>query len=391
QRCDSDKLKARIREAIGADASNQASSGDAQLKQHLGDEKVRQSMRRAICHFPTEWDSANMQTRYRWQRDPNLAFKLNIEENWQRFVKHLKAITFNDLPQDYRDAFWHVHPAQFIAHMRKCGWLSENEARQLFPASALRKAKGAWVSEPVSPGWERLTNNLIELNKTARKYLISTPERLAAFYGNAMQETQWFALIAESGGQNARYAPWYGRGFLQLTWPANYIKYARFKGIHVSAQLDSQLDTAQKTADKMSSNTALLALEGQISNDLRDLRKSLEPAPDAREPGPSDSAGAYWAWSKAAKCADQSANFVYVSVPAGAGTEVYYTHASFGNVAATVNVGHASTNYASIYGIQARFQAHASAAMVLSEGALFPDANGQMMEHPQGWAKKSLR
>lgn len=40
--------------------------------------------------------------------------------------------------------------------------------------------------------------------------------------------------------QNARYRPWYACGFLQLTWPQIYVKYARFVGkieygIHVVA------------------------------------------------------------------------------------------------------------------------------------------------------------
>ncbi len=30
--------------------------------------------------------------------------------------------------------------------------------------------------------------------------------------------------IAEYGGKNARYAPWYGRGYVQLTWEENYAK-----------------------------------------------------------------------------------------------------------------------------------------------------------------------
>ncbi len=70
------------------------------------------------------------------------------------------------------------------------------------------------------------------------------------------------------------------------------------------------------------------------------------------------------------------------------GAAPYYTHSSFGNVAATVNVGHPSFNYASIYGVQARFQAHVSAVMVLMDREKFPDAQGQTKDEPEGWSRR---
>ena len=109
--------------------------------------------------------------------------------------------------------------------------------------------------------------------------------------------------------------------------------------------------------------------------DVKELRGHLEP---------SDSAGAYWAWSAANRSADPVAAFVRVS----AGTTTHYSHASFGNVAATVNVGHPSTHYASINGIQARFQAHTAAAMVLMDREQFPDAQAQIKELPEGWVRR---
>jgi putative chitinase len=47
--------------------------------------------------------------------------------------------------------------------------------------------------------------------------------------------------IREVGGSRARYAPWYGRGFVQLTWQANYAKASKFVGVDLIANPDLAL------------------------------------------------------------------------------------------------------------------------------------------------------
>lgn len=292
--------------------------------------------------------------------------------------------SFTNLPAEFLKADWRFHPREFVEVMRTCGWLSENEAKQLFPKTALRDARPTgWVNEAVSPSTGNLSAHLTQLNKTMRKYCITTPQRMATFWGNVMQETQWFRLLAEGGGSSTRYAPWYGRGFLQLTWPANYIKYARFKGISVSAQLESRLVSAQQTANNARNSSALRTLEGSMPANLISLRDAVESS-QGRPMEPSDSAGVYWAWSAANQSADPAAAFARTTVDG----LTYYTHSSFGNVAATVNVGRPSTDYTRINGVQARFQAYTTAVMVLLEGELFPDAQGKMQETPEGWNKR---
>lgn len=45
---------------------------------------------------------------------------------------------------------------------------------------------------------------------------------IAALIGECAQESDWFCATAEYGGFRSRYAPWYGRGLIQLTWRSNY-------------------------------------------------------------------------------------------------------------------------------------------------------------------------
>jgi hypothetical protein len=68
---------------------------------------------------------------------------------------------------------------------------------QLFPKTAMRESGHAWMSEPVNPNLDIFEKSKVNLNKTARKYGIVTPRRMAAFYANAMVETQWFNALRE--------------------------------------------------------------------------------------------------------------------------------------------------------------------------------------------------
>lgn len=60
---------------------------------------------------------------------------------------------------------------------------------------------------------------------------IDTPARVAAFLGQGCIETDYWRTLREYGGSQARYAPYYGRAVLQLTWETNYTKVGQALGI----------------------------------------------------------------------------------------------------------------------------------------------------------------
>jgi len=49
-----------------------------------------------------------------------------------------------------------------------------------------------------------------------------TKARLACLVGECAQETDWFKTLSEYGGDSTPYAPYYGRGMIQLTLQSNY-------------------------------------------------------------------------------------------------------------------------------------------------------------------------
>lgn len=51
---------------------------------------------------------------------------------------------------------------------------------------------------------------------------LTSREAVAAIIGESAQETDWYCSTVEYGGPGSRYAPWYGRGMIQLTWQSNY-------------------------------------------------------------------------------------------------------------------------------------------------------------------------
>ncbi len=65
-----------------------------------------------------------------------------------------------------------------------------------------------------------------------------TKNQLVAILASIYVETRSFAPIKEAGASGARYAPYVGRGFLQLTWKDNYIKAGKALGVDLVNNMD---------------------------------------------------------------------------------------------------------------------------------------------------------
>ncbi|MBJ2159758.1 M23 family metallopeptidase [Variovorax sp. IB41] len=226
QRCDSLHMKTLIRDPDPANARRMES---VQLARRLGEVDVRRKLRRAICRFPSEWDQTSLQARYGWLETED--FKPTDDDatgaqKWDRFVKHANAISFLDLPTEIVKADWRFHPREFVGHMRKCEWLGRDELAQL----VVRRTR----AQPHIPiNWaqakSRISAHYPQLSKALRKYRICTPARWAHFFGQCIQETDYLRTMEEYGGLSLDYAPYFGRGFTQLTWAKNYIAYGKFR------------------------------------------------------------------------------------------------------------------------------------------------------------------
>ncbi|MBB1636413.1 hypothetical protein A9975_36945 [Cupriavidus sp. UME77] len=369
--------------------------------------EVRQKLRGFVCHAPSEWDASGNEARYQRLNDPDGFFgkRKDIDpEGYTKFIEFLQKFQFLDkTPLGTDKRFWFFHPLAFVRHFRRCGWLSRVELAQLLPSYTADKSNGNWNWNPVSiVGADPVLSNTssafqrrIELNKAFRKYGITSLVRTACFMGNATQETQWFQKFSENSP--FWYKPWDGRGFLQLTHASNYIRYWDFSGIDTALQAKSVLEqrTIQANNNRPVVNgkktmydptNSLSDASTQISALIVNRRnKTTDPFEAA------DSAGAYWAWSGAARGADdyyQTPGSTMRSLSTAQGNRYFYENLAFGKVAGTVNTGFPSSSYSSIWGIQARFLAFANAQVVLFDLTSFKLADGSQSLLPEGYVRR---
>ncbi|MHC8346818.1 M23 family metallopeptidase [Pseudomonas sp. RT6P73] len=375
-------------------------------KDKLESKDTQERIKRFICKFPSEWCKSDFDTRYGWL--------LKVSENgpmpqdaYDKIKSHQQALSFweDAALEGIENKHWHMPPREFISAFRKCSWLSRNELVQLLPMNSLRKAATwQWESVNLNSAATLLSSSTADaltrrndLNKALRKFLVVTPVRLACFFGNATQETQWYQKFQE--GSPYWYKPWDGRGFLQLTHASNYIKYWEFKGDIVSPQVKQVLATHTTMANN---NRPMIAGHKSMydpTNSLSDASTGIPQAVIAKRDAvknsydAANSAGAYWAWSGASKQADgyyTSSSSTLKTLTTNAQTKHYYENSAFGNVAATVNLGSPSSSFSSIWGVQARFLAFANAQVVLLDGLSFPTSTGVSSNTPQDFVRRRV-
>lgn len=83
------------------------------------------------------------------------------------------------------------------------------------------------VKSLVSPGGKAaiIKETVALFNQYADDYGINTPLRKAHFLAQLAHESDHFNTTKEYGGASKRYAPWFGRGLIQVTWEENYVEF----------------------------------------------------------------------------------------------------------------------------------------------------------------------
>lgn len=86
--------------------------------------------------------------------------------------------------------------------------------------------------------WECEQHGLILNNQKA--YVLATTEWETARTFRPVKEAYW--RTENWRRENLRYFPYYGRGYVQLTWRTNYVKYGQILGIDLVANPDMALN-----------------------------------------------------------------------------------------------------------------------------------------------------
>lgn len=224
---------------LDADGDGKVVAAEASSK--LNDPQVRSALARLLVKAPSEWEKASIDKRWGWlkQDNPQDYTPYLSDPMTPDSFTHLKAfvelLSFWEQVQatsGLAAGHWHFEPREFILHFRKCGWLTANEMAQSFPRS-LKFLAGTQFRASVtrwSEASSRSASWVLAFNRAARRYGISqTKQRLGNLFAHVVPETGNLSLVKEIGGERARYAPYYGRGLIQLTFMDTYQSYGKFR------------------------------------------------------------------------------------------------------------------------------------------------------------------
>lgn len=185
QRCDSVELKRLIRDPAQPDTLK---DWDA-LAKRLNVPEVRAKLEHAICRFPTEWDKATITQRYEWLKTDE-EFRMSEGKGWEEFAAHCEALGCGDLPQEYKDADWHLHPKRLIQHLHQCMWLDKSEINSIYPKKIFLDV--GKTAEYYSKLYQ------IPLGLTLRKYGLSNRLRASHFFGQMARESYFLMATREA-------------------------------------------------------------------------------------------------------------------------------------------------------------------------------------------------
>ena len=211
----------------------------AEAKEALKEKAVAKRLSMAICKFPIEWskDESTIKARWGWVNQASEALPVPLTADEFDLLKaHIQALGFwedihdGELPK--ADACWHFPPKAFVAHFRKCGWLSTVEMAQCFPRRLLHLQGVKFVLSTTS--WDtasaRSEKWVAAFNIGTRRYGISANRlRLIHLLSHVIPKTGNLHYVKEINGELREYQPYYGRGLIQLTHLVNYKSYGSFR------------------------------------------------------------------------------------------------------------------------------------------------------------------
>jgi len=398
-RCDSQAIR-QLLQKLSAQAEPLS---NAQAGALVRQDSIHAKLRTLIAKIGSEWDVSTAEARWRWVTERS-ADNTNPHspQDFAKLVAHVRALCI-DCPA-LLQAKWRFDPARFIAQMRKCSWLSRDEFVQVIPDFALRTGKQVmWerIATDTSNASAIFSGHRVPLNEALRRYGITSPLRMAAFFGNAVQETSWLGRLSEFHGGSTWYAPWHGRGFLQLTNPGNYINYWRWRGRHVDDKLAQALT---KEYDRVYSlkprPSAALADEKfvGVTEEIRTWRSQTadETRPDSAKTAedrysPADSAGWYWQVNHMARYADQPHTLERKDVMSDHGKKSYYRSEAFWRASASVNLPSVikKTYSSALNGFDSRCCAYGVALALLTEMRFADQDGNNTLWYPLGFRRRA--
>ncbi|MFO0552067.1 MAG: hypothetical protein U0271_27015 [Polyangiaceae bacterium] len=298
---------------LALDEDHSGTVSQDELKHALAKPPVAEKIRRFVCKHPTEWAPPGKKyerlKKGRWFM-PKTLYDQTMEH-------HAKLEWWSQVPNltPRASGVWHVHPIEFLRYLKALPGVT---SAQLF---AQMYRMGVGLTTPgIHPGTVRTFMNLaatvpddqvinaykdrlrgftLDLNESMQECGVMaashgmTRRRQSHFIAQMALECRRFLEMREGGGPNKPYAPFYGRGAIQLTWADGYAAWYRSGGNRAlfSANEQTLLDRlAQVHHDGSNFTTVYNAQEQAALIGILDTRFT-DPAIAVRSAG--------WYWKKA--------------------------------------------------------------------------------------------
>ncbi|RQM70563.1 hypothetical protein EHZ47_21640 [Aeromonas jandaei] len=242
--------------SFDTDKSGELSSEEIQVA--LQNSSNAEKLQKIIVKHPSEWYEKSSASSYLWL-DKLMTkiglpdFDLLVDHEKQRIDKleWMQSATKLRMEKD----IWHLYPLSIIHSVnRMCSCERDISVQEVMDiVDELRQVDKIPSKELFN--YSRCTLDIsertyecltAEMNAVFREYDISTCMRRIHFIAQAFHETDCFRTTTEYNAEMKDYAPYIGRGMLQLTHRSNYKFYDAYsnKGNMVSNSLAISFDSA---------------------------------------------------------------------------------------------------------------------------------------------------
>jgi predicted chitinase len=200
----------------------------AELQSAQGDPVLRQRWGKLIAYHPTEWQAKSDQPK--WQRLHEL-MKESPEMLRHECERIDNLVFWDELGYAMQVALpkliYHFHPIEFVESLihKNCACnrsITKEELKKISPSSSDNS----------------IDEHLESINDGFSRFGITKCREKSHFLAQALHESGGLKFTSEIGGASAPYAPWYGRGLIQLTLKANYVAYENYIGADVTSSTE---------------------------------------------------------------------------------------------------------------------------------------------------------
>ncbi|WP_312624745.1 EF-hand domain-containing protein [Scandinavium sp.] len=214
----------RLLKQIDSNQDGVIDAGELWRFLHNSQPHIQYQVQRLVVKHHSEWLKDGMSALWQAALDEQAKKYPSMALFNRDFIN--KLVWMKDVPEIRSgEALWHMHPLVFLDAIKVAGY--DFSSRE----STIR----AIVEESKKQGFT--------LN-TQIAYILATVKRETGDTFKPVREGDWIGHTStdEYRRTHYRYYPYYGRGFVQITWDYNYRAYSEKLGIDLIADPDKALD-----------------------------------------------------------------------------------------------------------------------------------------------------